>query len=125
MLSDLGHRSALRPQQAHARPGRQPHRRRSPSATSQTDDGTLSARVTVINRVGHKFPSGVGFRRAFVEFSVLDANNKVLWASGRTNGAGVIVDEQRHADRRRAVVEARLLGAHRSRCAPSTSRTTR
>jgi hypothetical protein len=56
------------------------------------DDTTISARVTVISKVGHKFPSGVGFRRAFLEFSVLDVNNKVLWSSGRTDGAGVIVD---------------------------------
>jgi hypothetical protein len=49
--------------------------------------------VTVINRVGHKFPSGVGFRRAFLEFNVLDKDGKTLWSSGRTNGAGVIVDQ--------------------------------
>ena len=57
-------------------------------------NGNLNARVTVISRVGHKFPSGVGFRRAFLEFSVLDVDNKVLWSSGRTNGAGVIVDDK-------------------------------
>jgi hypothetical protein len=60
----------------------------------RNDGATLSARVTVSSKVGHKFPSGVGFRRAFVEFSVLDVNGKVLWASGRTNPAGVIVDEK-------------------------------
>jgi hypothetical protein len=58
----------------------------------KNDGGALSARVTVINRVGHKFPSGVGFRRAFLEFSVLDADSQVLWSSGATNGSGVIVD---------------------------------
>jgi hypothetical protein len=58
------------------------------------DGKTLRARVTVINRVGHKFPSGVGFRRAFIEFNVLDVENKVLWSSGRTNGSGVIVDDK-------------------------------
>src|SRR5262249_35174273 len=58
----------------------------------RSDGATLSARVTVINKVGHKFPSGVGFRRAFLEFNVLDVNNKVLWTSGSTNGVGVIVD---------------------------------
>lgn len=55
---------------------------------------TLSAKVTVTSRVGHKFPSGVGFRRAFLEFAVLDENEDVLWASGRTDGAGVLVDAE-------------------------------
>ena len=53
----------------------------------------LDANVTVTNETGHKFPSGVGFRRAFVDFGVLDANGAVIWESGRTNDAGVIVDE--------------------------------
>jgi hypothetical protein len=52
----------------------------------------LSATVTVTSETGHKFPSGVQFRRAFVEFSVLDAKGEPIWSSGRTNGAGVIVD---------------------------------
>ena len=60
----------------------------------KNDGRSLSARVTVDNKVGHKFPSGVGFRRAFIEFEVLDAKGKPLWASGRTNGAGVIVDDK-------------------------------
>src|SRR6185436_5972011 len=59
----------------------------------RNDGNTLSARVTVVSKVGHKFPSGVGFRRAFVQFSVLDVNNKVLWSSGRTDGAGVLIDQ--------------------------------
>jgi len=60
----------------------------------KNDGQSLSAEVTVINNVGHKFPSGVGFRRAFIEFDVLDANNTVLWSSGRTNSSGVIVDDK-------------------------------
>jgi hypothetical protein len=63
-------------------------------ADVRNQDGALSARVSVISKVGHKFPSGVGFRRAFVQFSVLDVNNKVLWSSGRTDGAGVLVDDK-------------------------------
>jgi hypothetical protein len=51
----------------------------------------LQAAVNVANRTGHKFPSGVGFRRAFLEFVVRDDAGKVLWASGRTNTAGVIL----------------------------------
>ena len=54
----------------------------------------LSARVGVRSDVGHKLPSGVGFRRAFLAFSVLDSLGNVLWASGRTNGGGVLVDER-------------------------------
>ena len=34
----------------------------------------------------------MSFRRAFVNFQVLDASGKMLWASGNTNGDGVIVD---------------------------------
>jgi mono/diheme cytochrome c family protein len=56
------------------------------------ENSALSARVSITNKAGHKFPSGVAFRRAFVEFQVLDTDNNVLWSSGRTNDQGVIVD---------------------------------
>jgi hypothetical protein len=52
----------------------------------------LAARVKITNLTGHRFPSGVGFRRAFLEFSVKDAGGKVVWASGRTNSVGAVVD---------------------------------
>lgn len=52
----------------------------------------LSATVTVTSLTGHKFPSGVGFRRAFLSFRVLGADGTVLWESGATDAAGVIVD---------------------------------
>jgi Cytochrome P460 len=54
----------------------------------------LTATVTVTNKTGHKLPSGVGFRRAFVDFRVLDAAGKTLWESGRTNSAGVLIDQR-------------------------------
>lgn len=53
---------------------------------------TLRAVVTVTNKAGHYLPSGVGFRRVFLEFLVLDAQDNVLWASGRTNALGAILD---------------------------------
>lgn len=59
----------------------------------RVDERGVRAKVTIDNKVGHKFPSGVGFRRAFVELEVLDADGRVLWASGRTDGAGAIVDQ--------------------------------
>lgn len=55
--------------------------------------GRLQATVSVRSKTGHKLPSGVGFRRAFVEFQVLDGNGDTLWASGRTNAAGALVDQ--------------------------------
>jgi hypothetical protein len=54
----------------------------------------LVADIEVRNLAGHKLPSGVGFRRMFVELAVLDADGETLWMSGRTTPAGVIVDEQ-------------------------------
>lgn len=53
----------------------------------------LQATVTIANLAGHKFPSGVGFRRAFVELSVRDAQGMLLWRSGGTNAAGALIDE--------------------------------
>ncbi len=58
----------------------------------QEAGGTLNVPVTVTSNVGHKFPSGAGFRRAFLQFEVLDAADKVLWASGQPNALGVICD---------------------------------
>jgi cytochrome c553 len=55
-------------------------------------EATLVAEVSINNKVGHKLPSSVGFRRAFVEFEVLDRIGRTIWSSGSTNGAGVIVD---------------------------------
>lgn len=54
-------------------------------------DKSLEAAVKIENLAGHGFPSGVGFRRAFLTFEVLDATGRVLWASGRTNSVGAIV----------------------------------
>jgi len=51
----------------------------------------LTADITVQNQTGHRFPSGVGFRRAFIQFQVSDKNGKIVWASGTTNSQGVIV----------------------------------
>lgn len=50
----------------------------------------IRAEVKVTNLAGHKFPSGVSFRRAFVELRVTDPNGRTLWVSGATNAQGVI-----------------------------------
>ena len=57
-------------------------------------DKSIDVNIRVQNLVGHKFPSGVGFRRAFLRVELVDKQKEqVLWASGRSNAVGVIVDE--------------------------------
>jgi hypothetical protein len=56
--------------------------------------GLLTARVLVRNKAGHRFPTGVGFRRAFLELLVAEkteAGERVVWSSGRTNELGVLI----------------------------------
>jgi hypothetical protein len=53
---------------------------------------TLDVKVRVTNLAGHAFPSGVSFRRAFIDFALFDAANHPLWESGATNKYGVITD---------------------------------
>ena len=62
----------------------------SPPAIS---NNKLIADVKVTNKTGHRFPSGVGFRRAFLEFRVVDKDSgKTVWCSGCTNELGVITN---------------------------------
>jgi len=59
---------------------------------TRVENGTLIATVGVTNLTGHRFPTGVGFRRAFIELTVEDPSGNVVWSSGRTNERGEIVD---------------------------------
>jgi hypothetical protein len=52
----------------------------------------LEIKVRVKNNAGHSFPSGVSFRRAFLDLEVLDAAGKPVWASGATNQFGMITN---------------------------------
>ncbi len=58
---------------------------------NKSEAGELVATIEVTNLTGHYLPSGVGFRRMFLEFLVRDAEGNTLWASGRTNNLGAIV----------------------------------
>lgn len=53
--------------------------------------GKLIVEVTVTNLAGHRYPSGVGFRRAFLSLSATVAG-KAVFTSGATNDKGEIVD---------------------------------
>ncbi len=58
----------------------------------QRNADALNVAVRVTNKTGHFLPSGVGFRRAFIEFVAEDAVGRPLWASGRTDDLGFILD---------------------------------
>ncbi|HWP43546.1 MAG TPA: cytochrome P460 family protein, partial [Blastocatellia bacterium] len=81
---------------------------------------SLVADVTVTNKVGHRFPSGVGFRRAFIEFDVIDpgatdpatGQPRVVWSSGATNSAGFIVDKDGN------ILETEYIGTSRNKKGP-------
>ncbi len=53
--------------------------------------GMLQIDVSVTNNAGHSFPSGVGFRRAFLDLRVMNGT-QVAWASGDVTPQGLIVD---------------------------------
>lgn len=60
----------------------------------------LVADVKVTNKTGHRLPSGVGFRRAFLEFRVMDNDTgKTVWCSGCTNELGVITNGGGNSER--------------------------
>ncbi|HWS85851.1 MAG TPA: cytochrome P460 family protein [Pyrinomonadaceae bacterium] len=64
-------------------------------APLEVSGGKLTAEVLVTNKTGHRFPSGVGFRRGFLELRVVDTGGgreKTVWCSGCTDGLGVITD---------------------------------
>src|SRR5215211_6427599 len=55
----------------------------------------LTADVLVTNKTGHRFPSGVGFRRGFIELKVVDTTGgreQTIWCSGCTDSLGVITN---------------------------------
>ena len=88
---------------------------------------SIEAQVAITNLAGHRFPSGVGFRRAFIELLVFDVArgaSELVWASGRTNRLG------RHRRRRRPACSRRSSspstwiqpGARRSSISSRTTR---
>jgi hypothetical protein len=57
----------------------------------EVQSNTLVVEVTVTNKAGHRFPSGVGFRRAFLDLEAA-ADGKTFFNSGSTNTKGQITN---------------------------------
>jgi hypothetical protein len=73
------------------------HKTATIAASTSVQGRELTAIVTVTNLAGHRFPSGVGFRRAWIELLAVerkDERQRLVWSSGRTNDVGVIVDAE-------------------------------
>jgi len=58
----------------------------------ELDGDRLRFEVTVVNRTGHKLPTGHPTRRVFLRATVRDADGAVLFSSGATDGTGRVVD---------------------------------
>ena len=63
-----------------------------PCSNVKPENGVLTYDVTVQNFSGHRFPTGAGFRRGFLEFRLLDSAGKTLWVSGAVNEFGAMID---------------------------------
>ena len=57
----------------------------------EVQDNKLIVEVTLTNKTGHRFPSGVGFRRVFLDLEATE-NGKTIFSSGTTNDKGLITD---------------------------------
>ncbi|MCC6575682.1 MAG: hypothetical protein IT462_18020 [Planctomycetes bacterium] len=54
-------------------------------------DGRVNFSVNVENLAGHKVPTGYPSRRSWLRVRIKDADGKVLWASGTTDGNGMLL----------------------------------
>lgn len=55
-------------------------------------EGGLQATISVENHTGHKLPTGYPARRAWLSVEVRDASGETVFAAGRTDDAGRVLD---------------------------------
>ena len=67
---------------------------------AEVRDGILSADLIILNRTGHKLPSGYPSRRVWVEFIVTDGNGEILFHNGALNADGSIAGVDLDRDNR-------------------------
>ncbi len=61
-------------------------------------DGSMYVDISIENLAGHKFPTGFPSRRAWLHFTVQDANGVTIFESGAYNADGSIVGNDNDAD---------------------------
>lgn len=54
-------------------------------------DGRLQFDVAITVHTGHKFPSGIPVRRAWLRVDIQDASGSTVWTSGQWNDAGQLI----------------------------------
>lgn len=62
--------------------------------------------VRLLNKAGHKFPSGYPSRRAWIEFEVKDQNGQVIFHSGRMNSDFSLPDEDPNFEPHHDVIDS-------------------
>jgi hypothetical protein len=65
---------------------------------AQTSGGTLTVRLQLDNKAGHKLPTGFPSRRAWIHLVVEDSNGQVIFESGKAQPDGSIVGADSDAD---------------------------
>jgi hypothetical protein len=61
--------------------------------TGDVDGDTARFSVRIINKVGHKFPSGYPARRAYIEFIATDDNGNEIFHSGKMNSMYEVIGQ--------------------------------
>lgn len=74
------------------------------SLTTRTVRDTLFIDVRIINTTGHKLPSGIPFRRIFVNLKVKDQAGIAIFESGKYDENGVITSEITPYEEHHAVI---------------------
>ncbi|MGI9538082.1 MAG: multiheme c-type cytochrome, partial [Desulfocapsaceae bacterium] len=69
-------------------------------------DNRLEVDVHVVNKTGHKFPTGFPSRRAWLYLAVADAQGRLLFESGNYSAQGDIVGQQRPFEPHRTIIDS-------------------
>jgi len=70
------------------------------------DDGRLQVDVKIVNKTGHKFPTGFPSRRVWIHFAVIDAEGETIFESGNFTGKGKIVNRERAYEPHHNVIDS-------------------